>query len=301
MRKTFPVINILLLIVLALIWGSSYILMKRGLESFSAVQVSMMRIIFASLALLPFLPKALKNTNKRDVGYALVVAVLGSGIPSYLYPLAITNVDSGLAGIINSLTPVFTLFFGWLFFSTSVGFNKVLGLAISLAGAGFLVLYNNEDYPSFSLNWYALAAVLATVCYGLSSNFLKSKLNHVVASQLTALTFFLISPLALAILLSTNFVEVVKTNPEATTSMSFILILGVLGTGVALVLFNYLIKRTDALYASSVTFLMPIIAIFWGLIDNEDIGIYHLAGLVCILIGVYIMNTNSALSGLTKK
>lgn len=293
MKKGFPATNILLLILLAIIWGSSYILMKKGLVSFSALQVSMLRIVFASVALLPFLPAALKNINKRDTLFALVVALLGSGLPSYLYPLAITNIDSGLAGIVNSLTPVFTLFFGWLFFNSIVGFNKVLGLAIAMAGAGFLVLYNNTDYPSFNLNWYALAAVLATVCYGLSSNFLKSKLNHVNALQLTSLTFILISPAALIILLSTNFIEIVKTEPSAMFSVFYIFILGSIGTGFALVLFNYLIKRTDAMYATSVTFLIPIVAIFWGLLDNEKIGIYHLLGLICILAGVYIMNNNN--------
>jgi drug/metabolite transporter (DMT)-like permease len=288
-KDTFPV-NILLLIVLTIIWGSSYILMKKGLVAFSALQVSMLRIMFASLALLPFLPKALKNASRRDVGYALIIAVLGSGIPSYLYPLSITKIDSGVAGIVNTLTPVFTMFFGWLFFKSNATFTKILGLSLALAGAGFLILFNNGMGQSFTINWYALAAVLATICYGFSSNVLKAKLNHVNPAQLTALTFFIIGPIAFGILLTTDFIDVIQNEPQAIYSMGYIVMLGVIGTGIALVLFNYLIKRTDALYASSVTFLMPVVAIFWGIMDNEPIGIIHLIGLICILGGVTLMN-----------
>jgi drug/metabolite transporter (DMT)-like permease len=288
-KDTFPV-NILLLIVLTIIWGSSYILMKKGLVAFSALQVSMLRIMFASLALLPFLPKALKNASRRDIGYALIIAVLGSGIPSYLYPLSITKIDSGVAGIVNTLTPVFTMFFGWLFFKSTATFTKILGLSLALAGAGFLILFNNGMGQSFTINWYALAAVLATICYGFSSNVLKAKLNHVNPAQLTALTFFIIGPIAFGILLTTDFIDVIQNEPQAIYSMGYIVMLGVIGTGIALVLFNYLIKRTDALYASSVTFLMPVVAIFWGIMDNEPIGIIHLIGLICILGGVTLMN-----------
>jgi drug/metabolite transporter (DMT)-like permease len=289
MKKEFLPTNVALLIILAFIWGSSYILMKRGLDSFSAVQVSMLRILFAFLALLPFLPKAIKNFNKTDVKYALVVAVLGSGLPSYLYPLAITKVDSSVAGIINTLTPLFTLLFGWAFFQFKPTIFKVLGIIVALAGAAILVLKNTGG-SKLSLDAFALLAVLATVCYGFSSNVLKSKLNHVKAAQLTSLTFALIGPLALIILFSTDFIEILKTDAKALMSLFYIGILGVIGTALALVLFNYLIKRTDALYASSVTFFMPIIAMFWGFMDKEQIGLTHVIGFALVLIGVYLTN-----------
>jgi drug/metabolite transporter (DMT)-like permease len=289
-KKEIVPVNILLLIVLAVIWGSSYILMKKGLLVFSALQVSMLRIVFASAALMPLLPSALKNTTRKDIGYALLVAIMGSGIPSYLYPLSITNIDSGIAGIINALTPVFTMLFGWLIFKNNAGFVKILGLSLALTGAGFLILYNNNANQPFTLNWYALAAVLATVCYGMSSNILKAKLNHVNPAQLTSLTFFIIGPVALVVLLTTDFVQIVRTHPAAAESVGYIFLLGVMGTGFALVLFNHLIKRTDALYASSVTFLIPVVAVFWGLLDGEIIGPSHLVGLITILGGVYLMN-----------
>lgn len=291
MKKKILPVNVVILLVLALIWGSSYILMKKGLVSFSAVQVSMLRILFAAIALTPFLPAAFRNFNKRDLFFAAIVAILGSGIPSYLYPLAITHVDSGVTGIINTLTPVFTLLFGWFFFKTQAGAAKVLGLVIALAGAVILILFQPaQSGASFEPNGYALAAVLATVCYGFSSNVLKSKLNHINALELTSLTFALIAPIAAFILFSTNFTDVLHEDKLALPSIGFIAILGVIGTAFALVLFNFLIKRTDALYASSVTFLMPIVAISWGILDGEKITFLHMMGLFCIFVGLYFMN-----------
>ena len=288
MKKGVLPVNVFILLILAFIWGSSYILMKKGLVSFSAVQVSMLRIIFAFLALISFLPKAIKNVKQKDFFFLFLVAVLGSGIPSYLYPLAITRVDSSVTGIINTLTPLFTMLFGWLFFQFKPTIYKVLGIIIALIGAGVLVLKTKG--AAFSIDGFALIAVLATVCYGFSSNVLKSKLNHVQSAQLTSLTFAIIGPVALMILLSTDFIAVMQSNSVAWKSLFYIGILGVIGTALALVLFNYLIKRTDAIYASSVTFIMPVVAMFWGFMDKEEIGFVHTVGFILVLLGVFLTN-----------
>lgn len=286
-QETLP-LNVFILLILAFIWGSSYILMKRGLDSFSAIQVSMLRILFAFVVLMPFLPNAIRKIQKKDLRYLMLVAVLGSGVPSYLYPLAITKVDSSVAGIINTLTPLFTMLFGWAFFQFKPTIYKVLGIIIALIGAGVLVLRAKD--ASIQIDGFALVAVLATVCYGLSSNILKSKLNHVQSAQLTSLTFAIIGPVAFIILCYTDFFTVMQTNPLAWKSLGYIGILGVIGTALALVLFNYLIKRTDALYASSVTFLMPVVAMFWGFMVKEAIGASHLIGFVLVLLGVFLTN-----------
>lgn len=281
--------NVIILILLSLIWGSSYILMKKGLLVFSAVQVSMLRIVFSTLALLPFLPKAIRNLEKKDFIFIAFVGLFGSGIPSYLFPLAISHIDSGVAGIINSLTPVFVLFFGWLFFKTPLVKQKVLGLLLAILGASFLLFFK-ESAIKFELNHYAFYAVLATVCYGLSSNILKSKLSHVNSMELTSLSFALIGPFALIKLLSTDFLGIMEANPMAMQALSYIAILGFIGTALALVLFNYLIRKTDALYASTVTFMMPVVALAWAFLDGESLSINHYLGLAFILIGVYLTN-----------
>lgn len=277
--------NFLTLIFLALIWGSSYILMKRGLVSFSPTQVATLRLIISGIVLSPFLRKI----SKKDIPAIAIIAFLGTGLPTFIYPLAITRVDSTVVGIINSLTPVFTVVFGVLLFKTKIKALQIVGLLVSLLGAGILILYGNSD-KQIQINTFALVAVLAPMFYGYSSNVLKSKLDHIQALRLTAITFALLFPIALIVLFSTNFIEVVQTDPEALKSLGFIAILAIVGTALALAVFNFLIKKTSAVYASSVTFLMPIVVLLWGVFDKENVGVVHLIGLVFILGGVYILN-----------
>lgn len=259
--------------------------MKRGLVAFSAIQVSALRIIISAVVLIPFLGKV----SKKDIPFIAVAAFLGSGLPTFIYPLAITRVDSSIVGIINSLTPVFTLIFGVILFKNKTNWISILGMAISLIGAGILIL-KGESISDLSINSFALIAILAPLFYGFSSNILKEKLNHIPALKLTSVTFAMLFPFALVLLLQTNFIDVVKTHPKALSSIGYIAILAVLGTAIALAVFNYLIKHTTAVYASSVTFLMPIIVLFWGVFDGEDIGLIHLVALSLILLGVYILN-----------
>ncbi len=277
--------NLLTLIFLALIWGSSYILMERGLVSFSAIQVAALRIIFSALVLLPFVRKV----KKEDIPYILIIAFLGSGLPTFIYPYAIQHIEGSVAGIINSLTPVFTVLFGVLLFKTKIKLFQGFGLLLSFSGALLLILYGSSG-ESLSFNKFALIAVLAPMFYGLSTNVLKSKLSHINSVSLTASTFFILLPFALAVLFNSNFLEVMHTKPEAYLSLGFVSILGIVGTAFALVIFNFLIKKTSAIYASSVTFLMPIVVLFWGFFDKENIGFFHISGLVLILLGVYILN-----------
>lgn len=277
--------NFLILIALAVIWGSSYILMKRGLVAFSAIQVSTLRIIISALVLSPFIRKV----QKKDIPFLLLTAFFGSGLPTFIYPVAITRVDSSVVGIINSLTPVFTLIFGVVLFKLKTNWLSVLGMFISLIGATVLIL-KGESIMNLSINSFALLAILAPVFYGFSSNILKSKLSHIQALRLTAFTFALLLPFAVVILFQTDFLAVMSSHPKALISLGYISVLAILGTAIALVVFNYLIKNTTAVYASSVTFLMPIIVLMWGVFDGEDIGVSHFIALLLILLGVYILN-----------
>ena len=284
-KQTTTIKHLFTLIFLALIWGSSYILMKRGLVAFSAMQVSSLRIVISAFVLLPFLRKI----NKKDLPFFILTAIFGSGIPTYIYPIAVSKVDSSVVGIINSLTPVFTVIFGVVLFKIKTNWLSISGLFIALVGASFLILKGNS-ISNLNINSYALLAILAPLFYGFSSNILKSKLNHIPAQQLTAFTFALLLPFALVLLFRTNFIKVINTNPEAMKSLFFIAILAIVGTAFALMVFNFLIKETSAVYASSVTFLMPVVVLLWGVFDNENIGFIHIFALSLILIGVYILN-----------
>jgi len=259
--------------------------MKRGLVAFSAMQVSSLRIIISFLVLSPFLRKI----EKKDLKFLALTAFFGSGLPTFIYPIAITRVDSSVVGIINSLTPAFTVIFGVVFFNIKIKWISILGLIMALTGAPLLILKGN-NLGETEINNYALLAILAPLFYGFSSNILKSKLNHIPAKKLTSFTFALLFPFALIMLLRTNFIEVMQTNPEALKSLGFVTVLAVVGTAFALVVFNFLIKKTSAVYASSVTFLMPVVVLLWGIFDNEDIGFFHILALFLILLGVYILN-----------
>lgn len=283
--------NVLILFLLSLIWGSSYILMKKGLLSFSAIEVGMLRICSAALVLLPFLPKAIKSLNKTILPFLVLVAFLGSGLPTYLYPLAITKIDSSMAGIINSLTPLFTMIFGWLLFQKKFTKNKIIGIVIAFLGAAVLAINFTNGWQSMKIfNKYALVAILATVCYGISSNILNAKLKDVKAIELTALSFFILLPFALIILYKSNTFSTLWQDNSTHISLFYVFILGAVGTALALILFNKLIQKTDAVYATSVTYFIPIVAMFWGYLDGEKLSLKHFLGIALIVLGIYIAN-----------
>lgn len=291
MKADSKYFNPIILFLLSLIWGSSYILMKKGLVSFSAIEVGMLRICSAGLVLLPFLPKAFKSLNKSNFPFLVLVAVLGSGLPTYLYPLAITKIDSSMAGIINSLTPLFTMLFAWMFFQKKFTKFKVVGIAVAFIGAAILAINFSQGWQSLQiLNKYALIAIFATVCYGLSSNILSAKLKNIKAIELTALSFFILFPFALIILHKNNSFNTILYDNSTHKSLFYVFILGAIGTALALILFNKLIQKTDAVYATSVTYFIPIVAMFWGYFDGEILGLKHFLGITLIIFGVYIAN-----------
>lgn len=260
--------------------------MKKGLVSFSPLQVAALRIFISGFVLLPFLGKI----EKKDFLSVIAVALLGSGIPTFIYPLAITKIDSSVAGIINTLTPVFTMLFGVLLFKTTVRWIQIFGLIISFSGAVLLVLLGTSETHSIQINSFTLVAIIAPLMYGLSSNVLKANLNHVPALRLTASTFFIMMPFALGVLWFTDFTQILKTDALAFQSLGYITLLATMGTALALVIFNSLIKTTSAIAASSVTFLMPIVVLFWGIVSGENITYVHFLALALILLGVYVLN-----------
>lgn len=273
---------------LALIWGSSFILMKIGLMSFTSEQVAGLRIVFASVVLLPFAVKSLKVFRKKDLKSLLLVGIIGSLIPAFLFTKAETHIDSALAGMLNSLTPVFTLIIGILFYEIKFKWWQALGLFIGLLGA--FILINTEQSISFTnINFYALLVVAATICYGLSVNEVKARLTHLNGIELTSLSFMIAGPVALIYLLTTDFSNV-SQNPEWLLHFSAIAVLGIIGTALAMLFMNQLIRFVSPVFASTVTYIIPVFAIFWGIVAGEIITVYHVAGMIVILIGIGLVN-----------
>lgn len=277
-----------ILLTLAFIWGSSFILMKIGLKSFSPDQAGALRIVLASLALLPLSLKNLKNLKRSDLPSLLVAGFIGSFFPAFLFMIAETRLDSALAGMLNSLTPVFTLMVGLLFYKTSFRPLQAAGLALGLLGASGLIL-SGEGFRLGTVNGYAFYIVLATCFYAISMNQIKTRLTHLTGVQITSLSFLFIGPAALIYLLTTDF-SPVMAHPQWPLHLLALATLGMVGTALAQLLMNSLIRHASAVAASSVTYIIPIFAILWGILDGEKITVLHLLCMVLILSGVYLIS-----------
>ncbi|MBL4624611.1 MAG: DMT family transporter [Flavobacteriales bacterium] len=280
--------QVFLLIFLAFIWGSSFLLMKKGLVAYSASEMAALRIVIAGIALLPFAVKNLKLIFSSHGKWLLIAALSGNGIPAFLFAKAQTVISSSLSGMLNSLTPLFTLVIAVFFFRVAIGSVKILGVLIGLAGTLALV-YTSGTGAEESNYWYSGLVLCATLCYGISVNVLKEKLAELKAEVITALAFFIIAPPCLIYLLVATPVLDIMPTEEGLTSLIYIGILSVFGTALAVVLFNKLIKHTSSVFASSVTYLIPIVALFWGFMDGELITWAQLGLFTAILCGVSLV------------
>lgn len=279
----------LLLAVLALVWGCSFILVKKTLAAFTAPQVGGLRIFFAFLFFVPILIAQRRHLPTRDRwGWCLVAGLLGNLIPALLFAVAGAHIASSVSGILNSFTPLFVLVTGVLFFKNKVRTDQVVGILFGLVGCVMIILVGTSG--ELALNGYALLVVLATVCYGFNLHVVRTFLSGVPALALTAATFTTIGPLAAGVLLGSGDFFERASRPEALQPLLFAGILGVVGSGVAMILFNRLLQSTSAVFASSVTYLIPIVAVGWGLLDGERLALQQVLGMGVILVGVYLVN-----------
>ena len=278
----------LALIFLAFIWGSSFILMKRGLEVFNDMQVAALRIFISFVALLPVALKNFRLIKRSNLRSFLIVGFIGSGLPAFLFTHAQTEINSSLAGMLNSLTPFFTLLIGAVFFRAKVWWKNVLGVALGLFGAVMLIYRGGSIIDDSAV--YGLYVVLATICYGINVNTVKYHLKGISGLQITSLGFVLVGPFAGLYLFFADYSNITaEVNwPEA---LGYISILAVIGTALSLVIFNALIAHTTALFASSVTYIIPVFAIMWGLFDGENVSIPQFGGIGLIMLGVYLVNS----------
>ena len=280
----------ILLLILTLIWGSSFILIKRGLDVFDAGEVGALRMFAASIVLAPLAVKHFKSFSQRQYFYLFIVGFVGSFLPSFLFAKAETSLSSAMAGVLNALTPMFVVIVGSIFFTQRIGGRTITGLLIGFGGTAIL-MFAGTDWELSKLNIFGFYIVVATIFYGTNVNIIKFKLAGIRAIPLTSMAFTLILPLAAYYLFFvSDFVEKVITVPGAGMALFYVVILGVFGTAIAMVLFNKLIQFVSPLFASSVTYLIPIVAVAWGLFDNEVLLTQHYIGMMIILAGVYITN-----------
>ncbi|WP_264536133.1 DMT family transporter [Flavobacterium sp. N1736] len=274
------------LFLLSLIWGSSFILIKRGLVGLTAIQVGSLRIIFAALFLLIVGFSSLKKISRRQWKFVALTSVFGTFIPAFFFAIAETQVDSSIVAILNSLTPLNTLVLGILIFGIQFQKRQVIGVFVGLIGCMLLVLSGASAHPGQNY-YFVLLVVIATICYAINVNLIKKYLPDLNSLSITTGNFTVLLIPALIILSTTDFTQ--RINIEVTQrSVLFVMILGVLGTGIANVLFFKLIQMSSPVFATSVTYLIPIVAFFWGLLDNEMLTPIQFFGAFIILIGVYL-------------
>jgi len=280
----------LTLLFLSFIWGSSFILMKKGLRSYTHDQVAAFRIFISFLAFTPFYFKYFKKLTKKNILALFVVGFVGSTIPAFMFTKAQTNIDSALAGILNSITPLFTLIIGLLFYKSKARLINVLGIFLGLVGALGLIIYSADGTHILgNINYYGLFVIIATICYGINVNHVKYIIKDLNGLELTSLAFMLVGPFAGIYLLFTDF-SLAQASDEYLLDLFYIAILAVIGTVLALVIFNTLIQHTSALFGASVTYIIPVFAIMWGLFDGEKLSVFQFLFMGLIFTGVYLVN-----------
>lgn len=292
MSARFKLINWLLFAALALIWGSSFVLMKTGLKALTAYQVAALRMLSGGLVLLPLAARAIRTVPANKRGIVIISGFLGSFFPAFLFCIAETRIDSALAGMLNALTPLFTIAIGALFFQLQISLLKVLGVLTGFVGLCLLFIARGEvDVSSLG---YASLVVLATVCYALNVNLVAKHLTGIRAVHIAAFAFACLIPPSTYVLWKTGYFSAIEyrdTTWLAATGAACVL--GAIGTALASIIFYLLVKRAGTLFASLVTYGIPFVAIAWGLLYGELVSLAELACLLLILSGVYLVNKQS--------
>lgn len=276
------------LLMLSLIWGSSFILIKKGLVGLTPYQVGALRIVLTSIFLFSIGFKSLKEIQKTDWKWIAWSGLLGSGYPPFFFAKAQEHLDSAVASILNSLVPFFTLLSG-LFFGFAIKRKQVLGILIGFVGCVLLILTgasisSNQNY------WYSILIIVSTIGYGFNLNIIKKHLKGVSALAITTGNFVLLFLPALIILYVSGFFDVILQSKAMQQSLLYITVLSLFGTAFAKVLFNKLVQVASPVFSASVTYLMPIVAVMWGFLDGESFHVLQMVGGAVIVFGVYISN-----------
>lgn len=279
----------LYLTVLSIVWGSSFILMKKALVSLSPIQVAALRSLIAAVFVIGIGFKNLQKIEKRHWKYLFFSALVGTFFPAFLFAFAIKGIDSSIASILNSLTPFNTFIIGALVFGFAFKKKQFFGIIIGLAGTLILILKGANLNPDQNY-WYALLPIIASIGYAFNVNIIKKYLHDLNGLTITTAHFLIIILPVLIILGSTGFFTEFELNTETKPALLYIFILAIAGTAIAKVIFNNMVHISSPIFASSVTYLIPIVAVMWGIIDGEKLSFIQLLAGGIILFGVWMVN-----------
>lgn len=279
----------LYLFILSLVWGSSFILVKKALVGFTPLQVGALRILITAVFLLIIGFKSLKNINRRHWKYLTLNSLLGTFFPVFLFSYALDHIDSSIGSILNSLTPLNTLIFGALIFGFGFRKRQAIGVFIGLLGTLLLILKGVEVNPDQNY-WYAVLILIASIGYALNVNILKKYLYDLNVLSLTVASFIVLIIPAFIVLWFTDFFTTFEATEANTSSLFYLVILSIFGTALAKIMFNRLVQISSPIFSSSVTYLIPVVAVTWGVLDGEKITILQFVSSFIILLGVYLVN-----------
>jgi drug/metabolite transporter (DMT)-like permease len=263
--------------------------MKKALLGVTPIQLGALRMIFSALFLLMVGFKSLKKIKKKHWLYIVYTAIAGTFIPGFLFAFAIENIDSAIVSILNSFTPFNTLIIGALLFGFTFKKSQLLGIFIGLGGTLILILKGAAVNPNQNY-WFALLIIIASMGYALNANMIKKNLSDLDALAIVTGNFVLLLIPAIVVLAFTDFFSEFKMDEVGTSSLGYIIILSVVGTGIAKTIYNKLVQISTPIFSSSVTYLIPIVAIFWGFLDGESLQLVQVIGGLIILSGVYLVN-----------
>lgn len=279
------------LFLLAIIWGSSFILIKKGLIGLSPIQLGSLRIIISGFILFIVGFNSLKNLSKSSIKWIALSGFLGTFFPAFLFAYAETEIDSAIASILNAIVPINTIVFGFLIFKINSNKKQVFGILIGFIGVTLLILNGANINPNQNY-WYTLLVIIATVMYAFNINIIKKYLQNIPPLTIAVGNFIvLIIPAFLVLIYSDFFSAQVLQGPNFSISIFYVFLLSLFGTALAKVLFNNLVQISTPIFASSVTYIMPIVALFWGLLDNEAFSFWQGIATLIILGGVYLANS----------
>ncbi len=279
------------LFLLALIWGSSFILIKKSLIGLSPMQLGSLRIIITGFILFIAGFNSLKNLSKNTIKWIALSGFLGTFFPAFLFAYAETEIDSAIASILNSIVPINTILFGFLAFNIISTKRQIIGVLIGFTGAILLISNGAAINPNQNY-WYALLVIIATVMYAFNINIIKRHLQDIPPLTIAVGNFIvIIVPAFLVLIYSGFFTQQVLQGPNFSISIFYVFLLSLFGTAIAKVLFNNLVQISTPVFASSVTYIMPIVAVFWGLLDNEVFSFWQGIATLIILGGVYLANS----------
>lgn len=277
----------LLMFFLAAIWGASFIFIKRSVEIYNPIQMAMWRMVLATAVYVPIAATYWSKIDWKRWKALVVVAFCGSAIPNFFFAVAQQHVNSSLAGVLNSLTPLFTLLIGTAFYAMNFSRDKILGVVIGLAGAILLVVFNSSSGVSGNA-FFASLCVLATVCYAINANTVNTHLRDMPPAGIASAAFMITGPLFVLGLWASGGWGVAFNHPDGMKGLGYIFYLSAIGTVLGSILYFLLLQRTSAIFATSVTYLLPVGAIAFGALDGEAIGWIDLLGTAVILLGVYL-------------